>query len=338
MNGMTPTEYVAVDIGKKKCVTCVMDQDGSVSETSSYPNTSFDANAFAKRVLEKYGKCKAVVESTGNMWIKTFEAFESNGIDIKLANPIKTRAIAEAKIKTDKVDSRTLAHLLRTDLIAECYVPSKDVRDTRSLLSHRINLAREVTRIRNRMHSLLDKYDLRCEYETITGVHGMNWLKSIKLGDYDQTILESLIREVEFLKKEEEEANSKIASYALQNKYVPIIMSMSGFDYYSASLLSAYIADIERFPSPSRLVSWAGMCPSVHQSGETLYHGKMKDGSKKVQWIMTQVANIAVQYDPRMKAYYEKLVKKHHHNIAMVHVDARHTLQRKKRASVQFKA
>ncbi len=133
MNRTTTTEYVGVDIGKKKCVTCAMNQDGSVSETSSYLNTSSDANAFAKRILEKYGECKAVVESTGNMWLKTFEAFESNGIEIRLANPVKTRAIAEAKIKTDKVDSRTLAHLLRADLIAECYVPSKDARDTRSL-------------------------------------------------------------------------------------------------------------------------------------------------------------------------------------------------------------
>ncbi len=188
-------------------------------------------------------------------------------------------------------------------------------------LAHRINLAREVTRIRNRIHSLLDKYDFRCEYDTITGVHGMNWLKSIRLdGDYDQGILESLIRQVEFLKKEEEEANSRIASYALQNKYVPIIMSMSGFDYYSASLLSAYIADIERFPSPSHLVSWAGMCPSVHQSGETLYHGKMKDGSKKVQWIMTQAANAAIRSDTRLKTFYERKFKRHHHNVAISHV------------------
>ena len=113
-------EYVAVDIGKRKCVTCVMSQDGSISEISSYQNTSFDASIFAKRVLEKYGKCKAVVESTGNMWLKTYEAFESKGVEVKLANPVKTRAIAEARVKTDTLDCRTLAHLLRADLIAEC--------------------------------------------------------------------------------------------------------------------------------------------------------------------------------------------------------------------------
>ena len=70
------TQYVAVDVGKRKCVTCAMDQDGRISETSSYGNTSFDACRFAEYVVGRYGECKAVVESTGNRWLKTYEALE----------------------------------------------------------------------------------------------------------------------------------------------------------------------------------------------------------------------------------------------------------------------
>ena len=64
-------------------------------------------------------------ESTGNLWIKTYEAFEDRGIPIELANPMKVRAIAEASVKTDKVDARTLAHLLRTNPIARCHVAER---------------------------------------------------------------------------------------------------------------------------------------------------------------------------------------------------------------------
>ena len=56
------------------------------------------------------------------MWVKTFEILEDHGIPVKLANPLKTRAIAEARIKTDKVDAKILAHLLRTDLVATSHV------------------------------------------------------------------------------------------------------------------------------------------------------------------------------------------------------------------------
>jgi transposase len=229
-----------------------MDQDGSILDTSSYPNTFLDASHYAKQMLERYGECKAVVESTGSMCMKTYEAFESNGVEVKLANPVKTRAIAEARVKTDKLDSKILAHLLRADLIAECYVPPKDVRLARALLSHRVNITREQTRIKNRIHSLLDKYDLDCEYDDIFGAHGMRWLHTLHLNGHDHEILQSLLRQLEFQQDEEAKANSTIAKDAPHNQYVPIIMSMSGFDYYGASVLAAYIADISKFPSPSR--------------------------------------------------------------------------------------
>jgi hypothetical protein len=92
--------------------------------------------------------------------MKTYEAFESNGVEVKLANPVKT--IAEARVKTDKLDSRILAHLLRADLIAECYMPSRDVRLSRALLSHRVNITREQTRIKNRIHRLTQPSKASC--------------------------------------------------------------------------------------------------------------------------------------------------------------------------------
>jgi transposase len=317
------TEYVAIDIAKKKCVTCAMNEDGSISETSSYSNSSFEAAAFAKQLVERYGECEAVVESTGNMWIKTYEAFELNGIKIKLANPMKTRAIAEARVKTDKLDAKILAHLLRGDLIAECYVAPKDVRQSRSLLGHRMNIVKEQTKIKNRIHALLDKYDVP-EYESkyhLFGTNGMKWLRSLELGGKDdQEILQSLLRQLEFLENEEKIIDSDVAKEAIDSKYVPIIMSMPGFDYYGASLLAAYISNISRFQSPEKLVSWAGLCPSVHQTGESLYMGKMKDGNKKIRWMAIQAAHSAVRCDPRLKAFYEKKLKRHSHNVAITHV------------------
>ena len=312
--------YVAVDIGKKRCVTCVMDQDGSILETGSYLNTAFDASRYAKQIMAKYGEARAVVESTGSVWVKTYEAFEACGVEVKLANPVKTRAIAEARVKTDKLDSKVLAHLLRADLIAECYVPSRDVRLSRALLNHRVNVVRELTKVKNRIHSLLDKYDLECEYDSIFGTHGRRWLCTLQLNGHDQEILQSLLRQLEFLQDEEAHANHAIAKDASHNRYVPIIMSMTGFDYHGASVLAAYIVDVSRFPSPSHLVSWVGLCPSIHQTGETLHMGRMKGGNRKVQWVVIQAANAAIRSDPRMRAYYERKIRRHHHNVAVTHV------------------
>ena len=113
----------------------------------------------------------------------------------------------------------------------------------------------------------------------------------------------------------------KIAGHASASEDARILMSMTGIDYYAAMLLVSGIDGIERFTSPEKLISWAGMCPTVHQSGNTMYHGRMKkDSNKKVNWILTQSANVAIQYDGRMKAYYDRIRKIHHHNIAITHV------------------
>ena len=116
---------IGIDIGKRGCIVCIMDRNGAVLEETGYKNTYAAADALARKTKREYGKCQVVCESTGDLWIKTYEAFEDRGIPIELANPMRVRAIAEASVKTDKVDARTLAHLLRTNLIARCHVAER---------------------------------------------------------------------------------------------------------------------------------------------------------------------------------------------------------------------
>lgn len=124
---------ITVDIGKKKCVVCIMDENGTILDETSFDNTLNDASLFAEQTMQRYQKCQAVCESTGNLWIKTHDSFEKHGIPVKLANPLKTRAIAEATIKTDKIDARTLAHFLRSNMVCECYIAPPQTRSDKLL-------------------------------------------------------------------------------------------------------------------------------------------------------------------------------------------------------------
>ena len=153
----------------------------------------------------------------------------------------------------------------------------------------------------NRVHSLLDKYDLKCRYEHIFGVNGIRWLKSIelKLKGNDQIQLANYIKNIEFLNSEITQIEKQISLEASQNENVKILMmSMTGIDYFSAMLISSEIGDISRFRTAGKLVSWCGLCPTVHQSGNSMYMGRMKkDGNKKINWIMIQGANTASRTD-----------------------------------------
>ena len=299
-----------------------MDSDGTIIDETIYPNTIADAQIFATQAKKRYGDCMAVCESTGNLWIKTCQSFERNGIPVQLANPVKTRAIAEARIKTDTLDARTLAHLLRSNLVAECYIATPDIRDSRTLLRQRTNLVHDRTQVMNRIHCLLDKYDLSFERcKDIFGVYGIKWLNQQHLAStHDDIMLHQCIRHIEFLNHEIKHIESKIAQDAINSESVTILMSMTGIDYFSAMLISSEIGDITRFSTPKKLISWAGLCPSIHQSGDSLYHGRMKEGNRKVRWIMIQAAHAATRTDGRLKQVYVRVANRRGRNVAITHV------------------
>jgi transposase len=128
-----------------------------------------------------YGIFQAVVESSANYWTMLFDVLEENDISIKLSNPHKTKAMADAKVKADKTDARTLAQLLRMDLVAECYVSSREDREKRTLIRERASLMKTRTELRNRIHDLLAKYEFEYGFSDLFGQRGMEWLKRLKL-------------------------------------------------------------------------------------------------------------------------------------------------------------
>ncbi|MDR0460784.1 MAG: transposase [Nitrososphaerota archaeon] len=114
------TRYVGVDVGKTRCRAAIMNQKGIIEREFFFEN-----NTQGIQHLTSLLTCedKVVMESTANLWLTLYETLDDKNIKVVLANPLKTKAIASARVKTDKVDARILAHLLRADLVAESYVP-----------------------------------------------------------------------------------------------------------------------------------------------------------------------------------------------------------------------
>jgi transposase len=176
---MKNMNHLRIDAGKRKCRAALKDDKGKILDEFFFGNERNGIHSMLSRI-QSHGKCVAVLESTGNMWMRIHDMLEEIGIDTKLANPYKTKIIiAEAnKIKSDKLlDARILSGLLRTDLIYESYVPKQEDRDKRSLVRHRIALSRTKTKLVNKVHSILDKYDYRTELTDIFGKSGSEWLK-----------------------------------------------------------------------------------------------------------------------------------------------------------------
>ena len=235
-----------------------------------------------------------VMESTGPYWLDLYNHLDDLHIPVVLANPLKTKAIASARIKSDKVDARTLAHLLRTNLIPECYVPPKEMREIRSLVRHRLSIVKLRTMVKNKVHALVDRNGFKHEFSDLFGKSGMKWFRSLELCGLDRLMLDNYLMHLESLDVQIDRVDDEITSRASFDSDVRLLMSLKGINVYSALLIKSEIGTIERFGDYKKLVSWAGFAPSLHQSGDIEYHGNItKQGSTMLRWIMVESARVA---------------------------------------------
>ncbi len=111
--------YAGIDIGKKKCQACMMEKDGTIAEEFVFSNDSDGISLLLSRLDDK---CKAVMESTGNYWIRVYNALEEHDIEVKLANPLMTKAVSCPSIKKDLGIKMTLFYIYSECHALRCYV------------------------------------------------------------------------------------------------------------------------------------------------------------------------------------------------------------------------
>jgi len=313
--------YVGIDVHKHYCQAALMSEQGEIAHELRFNNTTQGASSLVDLAKTVHPHIKAVVEPSANFWIRIYDKLEQEGVEVKLSNPMRTKAIAEARIKTDRIDAKTLAFLLRGDLVAESYVPTRKNRERRTLIRHRTSLIHMRVDIKNRIHALLDKHELTHNYTDLFGKQSLEWLHSLQLPTPDHEILQSSLQVVETLTEQIRSMDIQIAKDATSEEKAKLLMTMPGVDYYAAMVLLSEIGDVHRFSSDEKLVSWVGLAPQVHQSGESNWTGHIsRKGSKRARWILGQCAQSARQHDPRMREFYERIERKHGSQKAVVAV------------------
>jgi transposase len=171
-------------------------------------------------------------------------------------------AIASARLKDDKVDARTLAHLLRTDLLPEAWIAPHDVRDQRALLRHRVALVQAATSLRNRVHAVLADRGIRLE-QRLWSVAGRAWLAGLALPPVGRAIVDDCLAVIDALDPIVARLERDLRARAKPDPRVEALMALPGVGQLTAMTLVAEIGDITRFPSARKLCAWAGLTPQV---------------------------------------------------------------------------
>jgi transposase len=311
--------FVGVDYHKHYSYGVIMTQDRRILKQGRFANHPRAVSEF----LGPHGgeQCHAVLEATRG-WTVMHDWLEAQAGEVVLAHPMKLKAIAEARIKTDKIDATTLAELLRCDLIPRSHVRSPQARLIQRLLRHRLFLVRIRTMCKNRIHDLLDRHPLlRAQWpsEELFSKVGMAWMRSVAVPETDRFILDSELDSLEHLAVQIQRAEKRLARVGHADPRVAWLQTIPGIGPFFSMLLISEIDDVARFAAPAKLHAYAGLIPSTHSSGGRTYHGRTIKGSNKyLRWAMVEAVWPAIRQDVDLYQYYHRLARRKGANTAKV--------------------
>jgi transposase len=310
-------QYVGIDFHKNYSFITEMDQTGVIKHQVKLSNNRDTLTNYIDLLPRN---TKIAIEATCN-WYYFYELVEGHDLDVFLAHPLKTKAIASARLMNDKVSSETLAHLLRADLLPTAYIPDQQTRDIREVLRMHAFLTAQRTRLKNRVHAILLKNGISCPYTDIFGKASLTWLSELRLRTCYQDAIVSYIRLAELFNAEMKLLKQTIETLAYNHPYAKILDTHPGISYYSGLLIAVEIAEIERFPNHGKLCSYAGLVPSMHASGGKVRMGSItKQGSKWLRWILVECALHAIRKSDHYHDLYTRVAHKHGNGTARVAV------------------
>jgi len=297
--------YIGLDIHKKNTQACMKNEAGKVLLTGRFPSRSKDLNAFIVKVEEAGGPASFVIESTG-FCIPIYDVIAGRGHQIKVAHPLKVKALTAGRAKTDKNDAEMLAELLRLNAIPESYIPPVELRGLREQTRFRRSLVKNSTEIRNQIHALLASRGIETpsEYRSPFSHKHQEWLRSLHLSQIDD-----LLDIHDTLRKKIEKVEGEIERSSQMKNDVELLKTIPGVGDIIANTLAAEICDIQRFSSPENLYSYAGMVSSIHQSGEKGWAGPItKQGNARIRHIMVEAAycHVRCSKDSDLTRFFER--------------------------------
>jgi transposase len=298
-----------LDVHKDSTYATILNSEGKIV------NQARMSNERVFSYLSHFNVGKVGMESS-NQIAPLYRQLSSEGYSVVVSHPKKTRYIAEAKIKSDRVDSKAIAELVRLDALPLAYFPNDEIAKLREKVRRRAFLVRERVKLRVKIKSVLTYEGLK--WPTDHGLFtakGLTWLHGVNLDSVESylRVLKPLDDEIKLLSKE-------LQGIAGDDEDVKLLMSIPGIGYYSALLMKSEIGDIHRFPFGERLCSYAGLVPSTHASGRLVRHGSItKEGSRWLRWVMVEAAQTHVhKYDTSITRAYNRIAEKRGKKIAVI--------------------
>lgn len=269
---------------------------------------------------------EVVIETTGNTW-DIYDIVAPLVSKTLVAHAGKVRQIAEARVKTDPEDIRRLLTVLIGNIVPEVWVPPMDVRELRSLISFRWRLGKQITMSKNRLHNVLQRFNLKPPEGNLLADKNQTWWDEQEFSELTGLQVQLDLEIIAQLEAQKARIDQKLAELSDTQPWageMVYLMQIPGYGLLTSMIFLAAVGDISRFSDPKKLVGYAGLGAGVHDSGQKHQEKAItKAGRKELRWALVQAAWAAVRSDPYWKAQYQRLTKVKHPNKAIVAIARR---------------
>jgi transposase len=289
--------YTGIDLHKFTSYLTTVDSSGTIIKQDNLKNVDHN---FIQYFNSLPGEHQATVESTMT-WYWLNDLLTSINIPLILAHAKYVKAIAYAKVKTDKVDSHTLAQLLRMNFIPVAHKISNDNRLLRDALRARLKIVQRHTSVTNSMHLLLAKYN----YDSPTQLTGIPKFQFEQLSEVEVLLNEQML-----------DLEKQLYPFLIPNDDIQRLLWIPGIGKMNAFTILLEVDDINRFPDVKNFFSYCRLTPSARNSGGKSKQRSSKDGNKYLKVAFSDAAIHAVQYYPVIRKYHNSLLRKKNKNIA----------------------
>jgi transposase len=307
--------HVGVDLHQRFCYVTAVKATGEVLMQRSVANQAEPLQQLLRSLPEP---AQVVVEACG-FWPAFEQAVRAQAARVVLVHPQRVKAIASAKLKNDKVDSATLAHLSRCDLLPEAWMADAATQQLRLRVRLRVALGRQRARSKNLLQGVLHQEGRRKPVSDLFGRRGRQWLQQAALSAAGRVVVDTHLRVIETLDALIAEQEAELRRLAAGDARARWLETIPGVGAYSALVILAEIGDIRRFTDKKSLASYAGLVPRVRESAGRRHAGGItRTGSETLRWILLQVAQVAARHSPAACAYYQRLRKRKPAQVAKV--------------------
>jgi transposase len=293
--------------------------DGKIIRLGRVGMTREHLSAFARTLTHDD---HVVVEATGNA-AAVMEVITPHVGRVAIANPRQVRLIGHAKIKTDVIDATVLAKLYASNFLPEVWMPDVKTLSLRRQVTRRNQIVHQRVRLKTITQSILHAHLLpQCPHADLFSNRGRAWLMAQYLPSDERDAAERHLREYDRLGEDLRVVERELARDALADINIKRLMTIPGVDMVVAIGLAAAIGPISRFEGPDRLVSYFGLNPSVHQSGEgRAKHGRItKQGRSHARTMLVEAAWQAVRGPGPLRAFYQRVAARRGNHTAAVAV------------------